>query len=224
MIIKSKPLSPFLFKVVSVLIGWILKRRFNKLVVRDIEIKPGHSYLLMCNHFSFLDGILAYYLCDKVFKEKKVFRNLYIMSLKKQMQKNKWLRYFGSFSVEPGKRSIKESFDYASEVLSTPGNVLLFYPQGNLESSHVRYIQFQNGLKEIAPNVKGKCQLIWSSNLIEYFESTKPSVYFNLLDCGTNEDFDFEALKKKVNTHHLSSTVKNIRFTEEPIRNPDTDS
>lgn len=217
MIIKSKPLSPFFFSCGAILIGWLLKRRFNKLVIRDIALRPDHSYLLMCNHFSFLDGILAYYLCDQVLKKKNVMKQLYIMSLKKQMEKNKWLRYCGSFSVDPGRRSIRESFDYAAEVLSTPGNVLLFYPQGNLESSHVRHIQFQDGLREIIPNVKGACQLIWSSNLVEFFESTKPSVYFNLLDCGTNGEFDFEALKQNVNTHHRQAIAKNIRFTEEPL-------
>lgn len=217
MIIKAKPLPPFFFRCGAILIGWLLKRRFNKLLIRDIEVRPDHSYLLMCNHFSFLDGILAYYLCNRVLKKKQVMKHLYIMSLKKQMQKNKWLRYCGSFSVDPGKRSIQESFAYAAEVLSTPGNVLLFYPQGNLESCHIRHIQFQDGLKEIVPQVKGPCQLIWSSNLIEYFESTKPSVYFNLLDCGTNQEFDFKALSQKVNAHHRMVIEKNIRFTKEPI-------
>ncbi|WP_316813646.1 lysophospholipid acyltransferase family protein [Pedobacter heparinus] len=216
MIIKAKPLPPFFFRCGAILIGWLLKRRFNKLVISDVDVRPDHSYLLMCNHFSFLDGILAYYLCAKVLKKKNVMKHLYIMSLKKQMQKNKWLKYCGSFSVDPGKRSIQESFDYAAEVLSTPGNVLLFYPQGNLESSHVRHIQFQDGLREIVPQVKGHCQLIWSSNLMEYFESTKPSIYFNLLDCGTSREFDFEALKQNVNTHHRLAIAKNIRFTKEP--------
>ncbi|WEK20733.1 MAG: 1-acyl-sn-glycerol-3-phosphate acyltransferase [Candidatus Pedobacter colombiensis] len=217
MIIKAKPLNPFFFKCGAILIGWFLKRRFNKILIKDIEINPDSSYLLMCNHFSFLDGLLAYYLCNKVLWKKNGMKRLYIMSLKKQMEKNKWLRYCGSFSIDPGKRSIAESFDYATEILSKPGNVLLFYPQGNLESSHIRYIQFQDGLREIVPNVKGRCQLIWSSNLIEYFESTKPSLYYNLLDCGSNEEFDFDSLKQQVNLHHRKSIEKNIRFTEEPI-------
>ena len=222
MIIKAKPLNPFFFKCGVTIIGWLFKRRFNKIILRNIEIKPDHSYLLMCNHFSFLDGLLAYYLCDKALRKKEGMKRLYIMSLKKQMEKNKWLRYCGSFSVDPGKRSIMESFEYATEILSKPGNVLLFYPQGNLESSLVRYIQFQDGLKQIVPKVKGKCQLIWSSNLVEYFESTKPSLYYNLLDCGTNDEFDFEALKQQVNLHHLKSIEKNIRFTKEPKSYPAT--
>ncbi|HKG08201.1 MAG TPA: 1-acyl-sn-glycerol-3-phosphate acyltransferase [Pedobacter sp.] len=215
MIIKAKPLNRFFFWWGALLIGWMLKRRFNKIVIRDIAIKPDHSYLLMCNHFSFLDGILAYYLSDKVLKKKGDMKSLYIMVLKKQMQKNKWLKYCGCFSIEPGKRSIRNSFKYAADVLSGRGNTLLFYPQGNLESTHVRHIQFEEGLKEIVPNIKGKCQLIWSSNLIEFFESTKPSIYFNMLDCGTNENFDFEALKENINLHHRRSIEQNIRFTTE---------
>ncbi|WP_285057465.1 lysophospholipid acyltransferase family protein [Pedobacter ginsengisoli] len=215
MMIKARPLSPFFFWCGAILIGWLLKRRFNKIVIKGIAIKPDHSYLLMCNHFSFLDGFLAYYLCNKALKKKDAMKSLYIMVLKKQMQKNKWLKYCGCFSVEPRKRSIKQSFEYAAEVLSTPGNVLLFYPQGNLESIHIRHIQFEDGLRQIVPQIQGKCQLIWSSNLIEYFESTKPSIHFNMLDCGSNSEFDFEALQKKVNLHHYNAMKKNIRFTEE---------
>lgn len=214
--IKARPLKPFFFWWGALLISWLLKRRFNKIVVRDVALRPGHSYLLMCNHFSFLDGLLAYYLCHKSLKKKDAMKSLYIMVLKKQMEKNKWLKYCGCFSVEPRKRSMKQSFDYSAGILSVPGNVLLFYPQGNLESIHIRHIQFEDGLRQIIPQIKGKCQLIWSSNLIEYFESTKPSVYFNMLDCGTVEEFDFEALQKKVNQHHLEAMKKNIRFTAEP--------
>lgn len=184
------------------------------MVIRPVELSPNHSYLLMCNHFSFWDGFLAYYLFSKVFWGPGKVNKIYIMSLKKQMEMNKWLRYFGSFSVDPGKKTVKESFEYAAKVLSTPGNLLLFYPQGKLESMSVRDIQFQEGLKEIIPQISGNCQLIWSSNLIEYFESMKPSVYFNLLDCGTNHSFNFDELKESVNLHHKASLQKNVRFTK----------
>ena len=93
----------------------------------------------------------------------KGMKKLYIMSLKKQMDKNKWLRYIGSFSIDPGKRSIQESFDYIAEVLSEPGNLLLFYPQGKLESLYTMFIKFDEGIYEIVPRIKGDCQLIWNS-------------------------------------------------------------
>jgi 1-acyl-sn-glycerol-3-phosphate acyltransferase len=197
------------------LVERVLKSRLNKLVINPIEIKPGHSYILLCNHFGFGDGFLGFYLAWKVILKQGQMKRLYIMSVKKQMQKNRWLRYCGSFSVEPGKVSIRESFAYAAEQLAEPGNLLLFFPQGNLESCHIRSIKFQEGIAEIIPLIKGNCQIIWTSNIIEYFESLSPSVYFNMLDCGTNHNFDFDTLKQQVNQHHLQSIKQNIRFTDE---------
>ena len=217
MIIKSKPLPPFLFKIGTYLIGLVFKQRCKNLVIDPVELKPNHSYILMCNHISFWDGFWAGYMCSKVFFKKGGMRRLYIMSVKKQMEKNKFLRYFGSFSIEPGRRSITESFDYIAEVLSQPGNLLLFYPQGNLESAFIRYIKFDEGLYEIVTRIKGDCQLIWSSNLFEFYESFRPTIYASMMDCGTNHDFDFEALKKNVNEFHLNSIRKLVRYTEEPV-------
>jgi hypothetical protein len=209
MIIKAKPLPIFLIRMGAAILTWFLRKRFNKMIVNDIEIKPIHSYILMSNHFGFLDGFLAYYVCFKMIYKKQKLKGLYTMSVKKQMEKVWWLKYLGSFSVEPGKRSVNESLDY--------GNILLYYPQAELESSHIRTIEFKDGIYEIVNRIKGDCQLIWSSNLMEYFESTKPSVYFNVLDCGTNKDFDFDTLKQKVNQHHRKSMQKNIRFTKERV-------
>ncbi|PJJ80106.1 hypothetical protein CLV57_3250 [Mucilaginibacter auburnensis] len=213
MIIKSKPLKPFFFNCGQFLIGALLKRRFNKLVIRPVDIKPGHSYILMCNHFSFLDGFLAFYLCGKVLWKPGLMRRLYIMSVKKQMEKNPWLRYCGSFSVEPGKFSMLESFDFIGEKLSEPGNLFLYFPQGNLESMHIPDIEFQDGINEVVQRVKGKCQLLWCSTVVEYFESSKPSVYFDMLDCGTVEEYNFKQLVEKVNTHHKQALQSQIRFT-----------
>jgi hypothetical protein len=216
MIYKSKPISPFWFPIAAGIIGLFLKSRCKKLNINPVDLKPGHSYILMCNHFSFWDGFWAFYICNKVFMNKGM-KKLYIMSLKKQMDKNKWLRYIGSFSIDPGKRSINESFDYIAEVLSEPGNLLLFYPQGKLESMHIRYIKFDEGLHEIVTRINGNCQLIWNSTNMEFFESVRPTVESTMLDCGTNHDFDFEALKTTVNEFHVKSIVRNFRFTEEPI-------
>lgn len=215
MIIKGKPLGGFLFKLVTFVAEFILKRRFNKIVIDPVEIKTGHSYLLMCNHFSFLDGILAYYICKKVLSGQGKMKTFQVMAMKEQLKKRKWLKHLGAFSVAPGRRSINESLSYAREVLSTPGRLLLLYPQGNLESLQVRKIVFQDGINEIVPKMEGNCQLIWTSVVIEYFESTKPSLYFSMLDCGTNTDFNFDQLVQTVNTHHQAAIKRQFRFTTE---------
>ena len=216
MMIKPKPFPIKTLWRAARFAGWITRHRFNKMIIREAEIKPDHSYLLMCNHFSFWDGIWAIYLCINGIYRQRPVSGFYIMSLKKQMEKHWWLKYIGAFSISPGPRSAEESLTFAAEILSTPGNVLLFYPQGNLESAHVRHIEFQQGVATIVPKIKGDCQLVWCSIFTEYFESMKPSVYFNMLDCGTNHEFDFGALKQKVNAFHLQAMKKNFRFTEEP--------
>ncbi len=142
-------------------------------------------------------------------------KGFYIMVLKKQMQMNPWLKYFGCFSIAPGTTTVNESLAYAAELLNTPGHLLLMYPQGNLESNHVREIVMKDGISQIVTQIKGDCQLLWSSNLMEYFESLMPSVYFHMLDCGTNHNFDFEKLGAQINTHHKAAIQKQFRFTEE---------
>jgi len=143
-------------------------------------------------------------------------KKLYIMSVKKQMLKKKYLQHLGSFSVDPGRRSIRESFDYAGEILSEPGNLLLYYPQGELESMYIRHIRFDTGISEIIPRIQGKCQLIWCSTFIEYFENFQPTAYSYMLDCGDNSNFNFETVKQNVNQFHKTSMARTVRYTVEP--------
>ncbi|MBK0383212.1 1-acyl-sn-glycerol-3-phosphate acyltransferase [Pedobacter sp. SD-b] len=215
MIIKAKLLPAPIIKATAYFLTWIFRKRFNKMVINEIGIKKQHSYLLMCNHFSFWDGFWAAYLCLHAIHKKQEMTGFYIMVLKKQMQMNPWLRYFGCFSVAPGTSTVNESLSYAAELLSKPGNLVLIFPQGNLESNHVRDIVMKDGINQIVPQIKGDCQLIWSSNFIEYFESLKPSVYFNMLDCGTNHHFNFEDTKSKINSHHKAAMKKQFRFTDD---------
>lgn len=216
MIIKAKLLPKRIILFLARVLAWFLAWKFNKVKIEEIEIRKGHSYMIMCNHFSFWDGFFACYLAYKVvYRQEPNLRGFNIMSLKKQLEKHPWLTRIGSFSIEPGSPSVSESLAYAAEILSTPGNVFLFYPQAMLESNHVRQINLKPGIIEIMKGVKGDCQLIWSSNLIEYFESLKPSVYCYLLDCGTNHDFNFEQLSAKINKHHKASIQKQIRYTTE---------
>lgn len=137
------------------------------------------------------------------------------MMLEKQLEQRRWLTRIGGFSIAPGTISLAESLDYTASLLDQPGNVVVMFPQANLESLHVRTIEVKPGVAEIMKRLKGKCQLIWSSNLIDYFESLKPSVYFHLLDCGTNENFNHDELVEKINKHHRKAIKRQIRFTVE---------
>lgn len=215
MIIKAKPLNAYFFSLVSLIIRLVIRRKFNKVFLSQIDLKAAHSYLVMSNHFSFWDGILAFYLSNEVFRKKGISGHLYIMVLEKQMHKNWWLKYAGAFSIAPGKTSVSESLDFAKDVLRTPGNILLMYPQGRLESMHVRDIEIREGVGEIYADIEGNCQLIWCSTVIDYFESLKPSLYFNLLDLGTNKDTVPVSLQGAINIFHKQSIKSQFRYTRE---------
>lgn len=217
MIIKAKPLPVPVIRMAFRVLNIFLRRRFNKLQIRDITIKPDHSYLLMCNHFSFWDGFWAVYLCmNSLFKNQQM-KGFHFVILKKQLQMKPWLRYFGGFSIAPGTPSVNKSLDHVAKILSQPGNVVLMFPQGKLESNHVRKIEMKDGISYFIPKIKGDCQLIWSSQLIEYFESLKTSVYFDMLDCGTAKEFNFNRLNKEINLHHQAAIQRQLRFTEEDL-------
>lgn len=216
MIIKANPFPFSLMVFIGKILIWLLKRRFKKIVVHPMEeTSLDSSYIFMSNHFSFLDGFIAGYLLKQELYDKGALKGVYIMVLEKQIQQNKWITKFGGFSVAPGTDSVKESLAYAAEILSQPGNVLLLYPQGKIESNHVDYINVRNGINEIVPQIKGSCQLLWSTNLVDYYEGIKPSLYCHLLNCGTNADFDFERLKNKINEHHTQALRKQIRFPKQ---------
>ncbi|KHJ38582.1 acyltransferase [Pedobacter glucosidilyticus] len=215
MIIKAKPLPRPIFMAAARLLMWFMKKRFNKMIIHDVALQNNSSYLLMCNHLGFWDGFWACYLSYYAINPKQRLHGFYFMILKKQLQKNPWMRFFGGFSIVPHSKTYIESMEYAAEILSKPGNLLMMYPQGNIESQYVRHIALKDGICKLLPMVKGKCQLLWSSNLTEYFESLKPSVYFHMLDCGSPQDFHFEELQKKINQHHQQAIKKHFRFTEE---------
>lgn len=216
MIIKANPIRFKWLLWVGHILTWLFSWRFNKMKIEEVLIKKGHSYILMCNHFSFWDGFWAGYLCLKsICKQEPNINGFYIMVLEKQLLQHKWLTRLGCFSIAPGTKTVDESLAYIADILSKPGNIFLMYPQGKIESNHVRTITIKPGVAEITKRINGDCQLLWSSNLIEYFESLKPSVYFHMLDCGTNYDFDFERLSKAINEHHKNAIRKQLRWSDD---------
>ena len=216
MIIKANPIRIKYLVWVGRFLVWLFSWRFNKMKIAEVDIRKNHSYILMCNHFSFWDGFWAGYLCLKsIYKQEPNLRGFYVMILEKQLMQHRWLTRLGAFSIAPGTTSVSESLNYIASLLSEPGNVFLMFPQGNLESNHVRNIVLKPGIAEITKRITGNCQLLWSSNLTEYFESLKPSVYFHLLDCGTNHDFNFERLSEHINRHHKEAIRKQFRFTDD---------
>lgn len=175
-----------------------MRKIFNRLmVVNNITPKPGHSVLLLCNHFGWWDGLWANYLSYWHF-----FRKSYIMMQEDHLLARMWLNHCGAFSINRSSREMIRSLQHAADILGDPENLVIVFPQGELISNHTTEIRVEKGIERLIKNIKGPCQIVYSCALVEYFESLKPSVYFHLFDCGIAGQLTFDELTEKINACH----------------------
>jgi len=174
-----------------------MRKAFNRLEVMPFTPKEGHSVLLLCNHFSWWDGLWGNYLAYW-----HLNRKLYIMMQEDHLQKRMLLNLFGGFSINRSSREMIKSLQYAAGLLNDKENLVVVFPQGELISNHTTEIKVEKGIERLIKNIKGPCQIVYNCALIDYFESLKPSVYFHLFDCGIAGELSFEELTDKINTFH----------------------
>ncbi|MCD8742550.1 lysophospholipid acyltransferase family protein [Mucilaginibacter roseus] len=182
-----------------------IHKAFNRVVVMPFEPKPGHSVLLLCNHFSWWDGFFGNYLAYWHLK-----RKLYIMMQEDHLRKRMLFNLFGGFSIEKGSREMIKSLQYAAGLLNDPENLVVVFPQGELISNHATEIEIGNGIERLIKNIKGPCQIVYSCVLIDYFESLKPSAFIHLFDCGVAGELPFEQLVSNINACHKQALANQI--------------
>jgi 1-acyl-sn-glycerol-3-phosphate acyltransferase len=183
-----------------------MRKTFNRLeVATPFTPKPGHSILLLCNHFGWWDGLWANYLAYK-----HLGRKSYIMMQEDHLQARLWLQHCGAFSINRSSREMIRSLQHAADILNDPENMVIVFPQGELISNHTTDIKVEKGIERLVKNIKGPCQIVYSSAFVEYFESLKPSVYFHLLDCGVAGEVPFDQLAENINTFHRKALADQV--------------
>jgi len=184
-----------------------MRKAFRQIVVMPFEPKPGHSILLLCNHFSWWDGFFGNYLAYWHLK-----RKLFIMMQEDHLRKRMVFNYFGGFSIEKGSRETVKSLLYAADLLNDPQNLVVVFPQGELISNHATEVVIERGIDKLIKSIKGPCQVIYSCVLIDYFESLKPSAYIHLFDCGTAGEVPFDELVKNINGFHQQALKAQVNI------------
>ncbi|MDW3193473.1 MAG: lysophospholipid acyltransferase family protein [Cytophagales bacterium] len=185
---------------------WVLPRKFRKVHVHGVELKPDHSVLLLQNHMSWWDGFLGSHLCYEHFH-----KSFHVMVQEEQLRKFPFFRYKGAFSVKKNSREAFDSLAYAAELLNESRNLVLIFPQGRLQSMHVPDIAFEQGVFRLLQQIQGPCQVIYCSSVIEYLESFKPSIHLHLMDCGVASELDMEKLPEQVSAFHREALQKQVR-------------
>lgn len=161
--------------------GYRLERAFRSVrLVGDWQDREG-AVLLIANHFSWWDGFIQYRLNREVFGKK-----FHVMMQEDQLLKYKLLRQGGAFSMPKGSRRMLESLRYAAGLLGDAGNLVLLFPQGELQSLYTSPFRFHKGLEYLLEEAQGPIQLVFNVNLIDYFSRKRPalSVYYRACEAG----------------------------------------
>src|ERR1700748_3807161 len=115
-----------------------LGKAFTALKHDQVEVMPGHSVLLLCNHFSWWDGFFAGHLSQTY-----LHRDFHIMMQEDHLQKRMFFNRVGGFSINRKSKEVVESLQYAAKLLENPDNLVTVFPQGALESNHIEEINLE---------------------------------------------------------------------------------
>jgi 1-acyl-sn-glycerol-3-phosphate acyltransferase len=203
MIIKSKHnfiIYPY-FRIYTILKIW---KNFHKVVISGELIDKNLPVLLLSNHVSWWDGIWVMYLNIKYFN-----RKFHFMMLEDQIKKFRITNQVGGYSVKKGSRSIIETLRYTNEILSDKGNLVLIFPQGDIQSVYNGIIRFEKGVEKILRDNSGKIQVFLIANLVDYFSKEKPTLFIYFKELTTSET-SLDEIEKEYNTFYSFCISENI--------------
>jgi len=152
-----------------------IKKRFSRVLLSGEFRDDRKPILLVANHNSWWDGLWASYVNTTLFG-----RKFHFMMLEDQLRKYPFFRYTGAYSVRKGSRDAYESFQYTLQLLRDPGNLVLLFPQGKLESLYVREFTFEKGADTIVRRVGEQIRVVMMATMVDYFSHVKPGLYIYL--------------------------------------------
>jgi len=182
-------------KIFDVFVTNLLRWYFREIKIVG-EYKPqGQSTLLIANHFSWWDGFFAWHLNQQL-----IHRRLYVMMLEEQLRLRPFFARVGAFGIRPGRREVLAAMRYSADVLRRPGNLLVMYPQGTIQSQHTPYLNFKKGVEEILRQAGAEPDILFCAVLIDYYSFRRPSLTYHLRPFQIHHA-DIRSLEAAFNEH-----------------------
>lgn len=185
-----------------------LKRYFREIkFVGQLE-RNTKPILVIANHFSWWDGFIQLWLNNKLFK-----RKFHVMMLEEQLKKHMILNKGGAFSIRKSSRDILESLLYASELLKNSSNIVVVFPQGEIQTLYKHSLVFEKGIEYITRKVDlENIDIVFNVNLVDYFSYKKPSlnIYFKKYDI--NEGINIESIQYNFNEYLEECISKQVEL------------
>lgn len=197
MIIKAQH-HPIVYPFFKFYTKWKISRNFKSVHLSGDYYEKELPLLFIANHVSWWDGFWVHYLNLKLFK-----RKFHFMMLEEQLKKYSFFIKSGGYSVKKGNRSILESIRYTAEILQGPGNAVLLFPQGKIQSVYESSFIFEKGIEKVLEAVDNPIQIILIVNLTDYFSDPKPDLYIYFREYSGN-NLVAASLQKEYNSFYQS--------------------
>lgn len=182
---------------------YIIHKDFKNVTIHGSYKCQQLPLLVISNHFSWWDGFFIYYLNKKYFKKK-----YHVMMLEEQLQGRPFLNKVGAYSIKKNSRSAMESISYTVSLLESPTNMVLLFPQGEIQSKYWYPVVFEKGWFKILEKAKNPIQIVFVASLIDYFSNRKPLINMYLQEYPYRKGFSFDHLYNSFNEHLLNSINK----------------
>ncbi len=182
---------------------FIIQKEFHGFYFdNSFPIKKDKGLLVVANHFSWWDGFFLYKLNEMLFKKR-----FHVMMLEENLEKNKFLRYSGAYSVARNSRSLIESLNFTHRLLENPDNMVLIFPQGEIKSAFQQHFQVEKGAFRVAQK-NPDIQVINVAMFTDYFEQKKPGVYLYLNEIKREYFSSFGVFKEAFVKFQMESAFK----------------
>jgi 1-acyl-sn-glycerol-3-phosphate acyltransferase len=161
----------------SVYITHILKNSFSHFfIVNDLpELPKDKAVLITPNHISWWDGFFIDYLNRVYFK-----RRAYVMILEEQLKKYYFLKKIGGFSINPvSKKDLKESLNYATELLLNKENLVIIFPEGELRPFDTKENPIKKGVLSLSKNIANPFAVLIIAIKISFYNERSPEIYIS---------------------------------------------
>lgn len=195
----------------------LLKKNFSNfyLVNEFPQIPEEYGLIITPNHISWWDGFFIDFI-----NRKKLNRKIYILMLEEQLAKYKFFRKLGAYSINNGSvKSVIETINYTSRIISSNKNFAVVYPQGEIEDYEKRPLNFKEGVKYFLKNSGKNIFVVPAGFKIQYYNKKYPAIIARFSEPINGEEIisDFEKYKNifTENLEHLSRAAFDKKFKED---------
>lgn len=189
----------------------LLKKNFsNFYLLNEVpEIDKSAGLIITPNHFSWWDGFTVDLISRKI-----IHRKMHIMMLENQLRKYWFFKKVGAYSVNNENYvSMLRTLNYTREILASAENLVVLFPQGEIQPLNEKSIAVKEGLKILLDNEKQMIYVLPLAVKFEYGFNKKPDIvarFGNILDADKIK-IDFSSFTAEF-TNNIEKLISFTKF------------